>query len=98
MADHESGLEDAKVMEMSVSEQWVKVLVSPALWTLPPHPMSLHKKIPPLACASHQHRNRDSDTTKTEAGLVVPAQLSGHHALRTSWTRWNSSVTFHLLA
>lgn len=43
--------------------------------------MSFHKKIPPLGCARHQHRCRDSNTTKSGRGFVVPAQLSGHHEL-----------------
>lgn len=63
MADRESGLEDAKVMEMSVSEQWVKVLVSPALWALPPHV--------PCHCTRRFHP-WPVPATSTEAETVTP--------------------------
>lgn len=72
MAAHESGLQDAEVMEMSVSEQWGDSFSVPCLCPdqhrgvvaiATTCPMSLHE-IPPLACASHQQRCRDSDTPK----------------------------------
>lgn len=68
MAAHESGLQDAKVMEMSVSEQWGKSFGVPCLGP------AQHREvvgIVPCPCTRRFHP-RTVPATSTDAETVTP--------------------------